>query len=745
MTLPDQLSLASRCSRIDYHLSHHIQPQFAMVVLDPALSIVRASDNAERLLGEPPDRLIGRHLPDLIEGAIEGAVAELQARLRGRIVTEVVPRHTQRRTDAVWYCSGEYICGELELTTSHDVALPLLSLQLAAAIAESEREPEALASLVCQLLHRVAGFDRTYYCEFDADGNGFVSGEHVAGALPSLLHHHFPASDIPASVRPVYVHNRIRCIADARAVAVAVPPATAHGTSNLDLTFSIARQPAATHIEYLRNMGVRGSSSFSVVRNGRLSALFGGHSVEPRVLRYRQLAACQQLVEAYVHRHGALETARLQRFRDTKMTLVKSVISHMAELDGDLGRLVRSAHTALCGLMDSDGFIARIGGALHGVTSLRDDEALSLLGRVSEQLRADHVWTTSCLTKVAPELAPLARHVSGVVAVALDREAKDILVWTRVQQQQAARWSGNPAEAVRLDKQGGVGPRTSFATWIEAVSGVARAWPPDVASVAAVFRDGVNQTLAAHYQSKATEAAQRANAYKTQFIANVSHELRTPMHSILGFTGLLLEKLDTMPSARQKLLLGSVVASGERLLGLIDELLDLSKLEAGQMTFRFEHASILPAIERATAEASAELDAKQISVVVESSGADPHLTFDFPRTVQVLVNLLANAANASPTGAVITIRLRDSGEPLRPCLLIEIADRGVGIPEHELERVFDKFRQSERTPHGAGGTGLGLSICRQIVAHHDGRIWASNGPAGGASLFFEYPRYREQG
>ena len=744
MTIPDQHMLASRCARIDYHLSHHIQPQFAMVVLDPELSVVRASENVEALMGELPDALIGRYFPDLADGAIKNAIADLQARLRGRVVNEIIPKRTQRRTDAVWYRSGDYFCGELELTAHHDLALPLLSLQLAAAIAESEREPEDLATLVCSLLHRIAGFDRTYYCEFDDDGNGFVSGEHVTGALPPLLHHHFPASDIPASVRPIYVRNRIRCIADTEATPVAVPPATTRGTSNLDLTFSLARQPAATHVHYLQNMGVRGSSSFSVVRNGRLSALFGGHSLGPRVLRYRQLSACQQLVEAYVHRHGALENARVQRSRESKLALVQSMITRLSELDCDTGRLVDSSREQLCNLMDSDGLLARVGGTIHGATSLREDDVHRLFAYVSEQLRPGQVWSTNSLEKAAPELGSIARYVSGVVAVAFDREAEDIVMWTRVSQDREVRWAGNPAAAVVLDERGGVGPRKSFATWIEAVSGIARAWSSDADSIAMVFRDRANQTLAAHYQSKATAAAQQANEYKTQFIANISHELRTPMHSILGFVGLLRDKLDTMPPERQKVLLGSVMSSGERLLELIDDLLDLSKLEAGQMTFHFEHASILPAIERAMVEASAKLDAKQIAVVVDSLGIDPHLTFDIQRTVQVLINLLANAANASPHGASITVLLRDSGEPLDPCLLIEIADRGVGIPELELERIFDKFTQSERTRNGAGSTGLGLSICRQIVAHHRGRIWAVNRAEGGASLFIEYPRHQKE-
>jgi light-regulated signal transduction histidine kinase (bacteriophytochrome) len=741
MTSPEQRELASHCTRLEYHRSHAIQPHFVLVVLDAGLRILRVTENAEGLLGLAPRALIGRDFLDLVEGNLRGAVASLGATSRGRLALELVVRRGQRRTDALLFRSGGLLCCELELATAEDRALPLLALQAGAQIVDSETDPEALATFVCGLLQRITGFDRTYYCELDLDGNGLVSGEHNTGVLPSLMDHRFPASDIPASVRPIYVKNRFRSIADARADRVPLSAAPEGDDADLDLTHSLSRYPAATHLIYLSHMGVRSSSSFSVVRDGRLAALFGGHCVLPRVLRYRQLAACQQLVETYAYRHAALEAERTERRRDAKRSLVHSAVAKLVEVDGSLARLLEAAAPDLCSLTDADGVIGRVDGVIYTSGGLAERDAAAVLDCAQAQLRDREVWSTDSLAETDPALGAVAAHASGAMAIGLDRGAANLLVWTRVEQPRDRRWSGNPSKAVVADGRGGVGPRQSFATWLETVSGTSRAWSAEASTIATLFRDRVNQTLAAHYQRLALAAAEQANAHKSQFIANVSHELRTPLHSILGFTEVVRNRLDTMPVERQLTMLDSVLRSGQRLLGLVDDILDLSRLEAGQMTFRFQPGTLVDAIDRAVADASARLEAKQLRVTVDLAGVDPDLTFDLPRTVQVLVNLLANAAHASAPAGEILVRLHDRADAEPPGVCLEVADHGVGIPAHQLEHIFDKFVQGDRTANGPGTTGLGLAICREIVASHGGRIWAANRPSGGASLCFQYPRH----
>ena len=179
--------------------------------------------------------------------------------------------------------------------------------------------------------------------------------------------------------------------------------------------------------------------------------------------------------------------------------------------------------------------------------------------------------------------------------------------------------------------------------------------------------------------------------------------------------------------------------SGERLLALLDDLLDLSKLEAGKMRYDMTDADVA-ALLRGAAEEYAELaDSRGQSLEIEAA-AGLQAWCDPARIGQVMRNLLSNAIKFSPQGGRIALVLEESLHAGRAAVAVSVSDQGAGIPEGELEQVFDKFVQSSKTRSGAGGTGLGLSICRQIVEDHGGRIWAGNNRPHGARITFLLPR-----
>lgn len=249
----------------------------------------------------------------------------------------------------------------------------------------------------------------------------------------------------------------------------------------------------------------------------------------------------------------------------------------------------------------------------------------------------------------------------------------------------------------------------------------------------------------------AKNAAEAANRSKSEFLANMSHELRTPMHAILSFSRLGLKRTADVGDAPDKLkqYFGRIDQSGERLLALLNDLLDLSKMDAGAMHYDFEHADL-----RATTQAVLqEIDplSRERGVRLEFGAdlKDHRAWFDPTRIGQVVRNLVWNAVKFTPSGRHVRVRIEatelpagrrqaDSGTVAG--LRLTVTDEGVGIPESELDAVFEKFVQSSKTKSGAGGTGLGLAICREIVMAHGGRIWARNNSAGGAELIVELPR-----
>lgn len=248
---------------------------------------------------------------------------------------------------------------------------------------------------------------------------------------------------------------------------------------------------------------------------------------------------------------------------------------------------------------------------------------------------------------------------------------------------------------------------------------------------------------------RAKEAAEQANHAKSEFLANMSHELRTPMHAILSFARIGHDKAESAAPEKLRDYFERIHTSGDRLLELVNDLLDLSKLEAGRMPLELRTVDLARLVKDVAHDLDALIEARSQHLHIVAPSCDTTVGGDAARLAQVVRNLLSNALKFTPEDKSIFVeffaadlpggrRAEDHGR--LPALGIVIADEGIGIPEGELEAVFDKFYQSSKTRTGAGGTGLGLAICREIVAAHRGTIRARNRPEGGAAFDVILPR-----
>lgn len=258
--------------------------------------------------------------------------------------------------------------------------------------------------------------------------------------------------------------------------------------------------------------------------------------------------------------------------------------------------------------------------------------------------------------------------------------------------------------------------------------------------------------------ARAKETAEAANQAKSEFLANMSHELRTPMHAILGFAKFGLKRSQRLTPQENTEHLNEIHGSAERLLGLINNLLDLSRLEASRVDYRLTPNTIGQLVCTIGQELQPLLNQQQVTLEVRDSASLPEVECDEKKIGQVIRNLLANAIQFTKTQSVITVTCAlltpdgrvathaerrevepPSGIDPDAHVCVSVSDQGQGIPEGELEAVFDRFAQSSKTKTGAGGTGLGLAICREIIDAHHGRIWAQNNPTGGACVSFILP------
>lgn len=249
--------------------------------------------------------------------------------------------------------------------------------------------------------------------------------------------------------------------------------------------------------------------------------------------------------------------------------------------------------------------------------------------------------------------------------------------------------------------------------------------------------------------------AEDANEAKSAFLSTVSHELRTPLTSVLGFAKIIRKRLEdkifplvsvddqkvkrTMKQVSENL--NVVVSEGERLTTLINDVLDLAKIESGRMEWNMKPVFIQDVIGRAISATSSLFEQKKLKLKKGITEELPLISGDEDKLIQVVINLLSNAVKFTDKGQVSIEAYQDNNQ-----LIVEVQDTGIGISEEDKHKVFERFRQAGDTlTDKPKGTGLGLPICREIIEHHGGIIWMKSEPGVGSTFFFSMPVLGETG
>lgn len=257
----------------------------------------------------------------------------------------------------------------------------------------------------------------------------------------------------------------------------------------------------------------------------------------------------------------------------------------------------------------------------------------------------------------------------------------------------------------------------------------------------------LNATLDEKVKQRTTYL-KRVLKFRAEFLNNISHEIRTPLQGIIGISTTLYQHWANFSDEERFSYIKVIADSGDRLLNLLSNLLDLSKFEAGKMLFDFKIANLVDTIKNEIELMKPLYFGKDtsISFSYKFSKNNYNILYDEDRIKQVISNFISNALKYSDYEDIdITLTMIDAQDKERDIksaqnVLVKIEDRGIGIPESELLSVFLPFSQSSRTKSKAGGTGLGLSLCAEIVHAHKGKIWVKNNPNGiGCSFYFTLP------
>jgi two-component system, chemotaxis family, sensor kinase Cph1 len=744
----------SECEKEPIHIPGAIQPFGILLTISrDGLLIQNASENCDVHWGRPARNLIGVSFAELLSAQDAEKLGDYLARsnLKDQNPISVVLPSEAGKSREAWELAAHDHAGLLYLEMEPPVRKEgqgpskpfhekirdaVQSLQRAATLQD-------LCECAVQEVQAIAGFNRVMLYRFDADWHGTVIAEALAQGSDSYLGHRFPASDIPAQARAIFLQNWLRMIPDVRYTPSRIYPGEHPATgAPLDLSQSTLRSVSPIHLAYLANMDVAASLTISLVDEGRLWGLIACHHERPlRVDSDGRLGAqlVGQIVSSQIRIKESLEDL------DYKLRL--------KEVNASLLTYMKSEEDLTQGLVKFFPNMLDVASAQGAASAIYYDGKWTLVGQTPtvEQIEELVTWLstqhgdvslfqTDSLSRQFPRAWEYKEAASGLLAISIPKSERNYLLWFRPEVITTVVWAGNPEKPVmQVAGQTRLHPRNSFKSWKEVVQGKAIPWKAvEIEAVQELRHAILALDLEREYKKEqaARARAERLGREKEDMVMVVSHDLRTPLNvAHISFELLKLSDL------AQEAALQSYIERGQLAIHnmeqLISGILDIAKIEAGTMQLDLlpENAN---ALVHEVVEFSLPIAKEKGIELMEQHAARNYLAYcERERILQVLSNLVGNALKFTPEGGRVVVAIeKREGETV-----FRVSDTGRGIPHKDLENIFDRFWQAKQT--NRLGTGLGLSIAKGIVETHGGRLWVESEEGKGSDFYFSLPEQQE--
>jgi light-regulated signal transduction histidine kinase (bacteriophytochrome)/CheY-like chemotaxis protein len=524
------------CDREPITRLERIQSFGFLLALSKDWTITRASENLGNFLGVSAERATGMQLDDLID---RHALHEI----RNRMVILQLTRGTERlyrislandrpAFDVAVHMVGKQCVLEGEPTSTDD------GVDAATMVRGMIARLGALATLdrfhrdAARQIQAMTGFDRVMIYQFEPSGDGEVIAEAVSSGTENFLGLHFPASDIPAQARALYLKNPFRIIADVHAPTVKLMPVASGAATLLDLSLAVTRAVSPVHIEYLRNMRVQASLSISIIVDGQLWGLIACHHGSARLPSFVVRTAAELFGQMYSMK---LE-GRLRQQTEAQETQARELADRMIDaINGNQDLLTRAEwiQTTLGEIIDCEGAAINIRGnlSLHGLTPTRADIAL-VMQRLNLGV-ANRIFASDDLAALVGPL-PAAGQAAGMLAIPLSRTPRDYILLFRRERLHEVNWAGDPEKSAYPDADGvRVSPRKSFAAFSACVRGQSRHFTQHEIRKAETIRVSLLDHI---FRSSggADDADKSAIARQEITIAELNHRVRNVLSLIRG-------------------------------------------------------------------------------------------------------------------------------------------------------------------------------------------------------------------
>jgi light-regulated signal transduction histidine kinase (bacteriophytochrome) len=696
------------CDSEPIHIPGAIQPTGALVVVDVTGRLAFISGNAQALLGMT--LALGEAL------VLDPLPVNGRMRLQGWIDnphSDFEPFVLERGKfsfDVIGYLNDDgLLVMEFELRREPiDVVTPALSRAYQSIEKlKRQRSIESLLTVAVAVavaeIRALTGFDRVMAYRFHPDDSGEVVREARREDLEGWEGRRYPASDIPAQARRLYVKNTLRLIGDARYMPVPIHAACSYATTALDLSAAVLRSVSPIHLDYMANMGVRASMSISVVIHGRLWGMIACHHVEPRHVAFGIRMACEVIAQILSATIASFEAqARAFKLKES-LAMVNRIVLRVWNNDNLLAALTQEAPTPAA-LILHDACFCSWGGGITVCDGLAPrGNVRELVGVLAATKR--RVVSSASIARDFPDLQTLVPY-AGLLACCFDAQNEGWIIWLRREQIETVVWGGRPEKCYQVGPHGPrLTPRGSFAEWREVVRDTANPWLQEELQAAESLRDELAQIC----NSRAAEM----DRARTALLAMLGHDLRDPLQSI-SVAAQLISRSDGGQDAKMG---ERIRTSSDRMQRLISQVLDLSRLQGGLgLGMQVARCDIAPLITDLIEEARLAQPAVRFEAEIE---APLQLVADSDRIAQVIAHLLSNAAKHGRLGAPIRV----SAQKYHDEIVLSVVNAGDPIDPAQMEHLFEPFKpQSLHQVCNRNGLGLGLYIADQVVNGHGGRI-----------------------
>jgi two-component system, chemotaxis family, sensor kinase Cph1 len=740
--MPEPLPNLGECAREPIQFAGAIEPHGLLLALGtPGLEIVHISVNALIHLGVAPEALLGMRLGDILTPADADRLASGTFKEgKRRYVAGVRSPFSPTVFDVLVHKHGNLLMVEMEPRSKETEPGNVFEIYSTLTDALSALDGPSGLSDLCQRIttsiRQVTGFDRVMIYRFLEDDSGSVIAEDRRADLPPFLGLRYPASDIPAQARRLYLLNTLRLKPDVNADRVAIIPALdPHTGKALDMSFCILRAMSPVHDQYLRNMGVSSSMSISIIKEERLWGLIACHHGRPKLTPHTLRITCEVLARAFSTSIAAAEDQD-KRFRAAAVQELTQSISSRLRNDRDVAGTLNNQGGYIRAAMRADGVAFYVSGKLSMTGRTIPGEQMNSLIEWLTTNQHVHILATQCLASDYPEGAVCAGDAAGILSVRIALGGKDFIIWFRSAIVKTVNWAGNPEKPLEASASGEcIGPRRSFELWKQIVGDSTEPWDETDKQFARSFRHVVAEVLLLQMNeetSRLNMELARSNIDLDSFAYAASHDLQEPLRTIRAYTQLIMRGTgeEFPPKARD--FLSIIESNAGRMGNLITSLLSYSELGGSDKAER----------RPVSTEDALRWALMNLHELVRESGANvthdtlPVIKADPDHMVQLFQNLISNA-----------IKYRRGDDPVRIHFSavrhdndwhFSVRDNGQGFAPEYAELIFVAFKRL----HGreVPGSGIGLATCKRIVQMNGGRIWAaSSGNNCGATFWFTAP------